>query len=71
MSETVHYKGRATKVVIPEGKTTEDVVKEILKEQGYTMESYHDDVFECLRDEDPEYFYDRKNDILYMFGGSI
>jgi len=66
MSETVHYKGTINKVVIPTGKTTEQVISEILKSKGIKMASYYKDVIECLTDECyREYFYYRKTETLY------
>jgi len=40
MSETVHYRGFATKIMQPHGQTVMDVAKSILKEKGCEINEY-------------------------------
>ena len=66
MSETVHYKGNATLVVVPPGKTLIEVAMGILKEHNVRIESYHDNAIECLCDTYyREYFFHPKTQSLY------
>lgn len=66
MSETVHYKGVATKVDQPIDKTVIEVAEAILKERGKEMAVYYDNAIECLCEEYyDEYFYHHKAKSLY------
>lgn len=70
MSETVHYKGIATKIE-REGKTAIQIAEEILSEKGKEMKDYYDDIIECLTDNFyQEYFYHKKTDSLYHIKNS-
>jgi len=75
MSETVHYRGVATKVIIPEGKTLVQVAEDILKERDpqYKIPPYTDGPLEALCDEYyNEYFFYPGNQSLYnITKGSI
>jgi len=67
MSETVHYKGIATKIECSnEGLNNNQMAEQILKERGKTVEDYYDSALECLCGEFyHEYFYHKKTDTLY------
>ena len=64
MSETVHYRGIATKVVIPEGKTLLNVAEDILKEHGKEVPAYCDNALEGLISTFYHQYFTHK-DILY------
>ena len=66
MSETVHYKGIATKIEQPNDKTLLDVAKEILNDRNKEIADYYDNAIECLVQEFcDEYFYHPKTQTLY------
>ena len=66
MSETVHYKGTATKINIPRDKSLVDVAKEILKERNIKIEEYYANSLEQLcSDYSFEYFFDARTGSLY------
>ena len=66
MSETVHYKGIATKIEQPNDKTLLDVAKGILKERNYDIPDYYDNAIECLTQEFyEEFFYHPKTKNIY------
>lgn len=66
MSETVHYKGTATKVEIPEGLTVEQVAATILAEANMSRPSYWDTDLEYLGCVfDYEYFFYPQTQSLY------
>ena len=66
MSETVHYKGIATKIEQPNDKTLLDVAKGILKSRNKEIADYYDNAIECLVQEFyDEYFYHPKTQTLY------
>lgn len=66
MSETVHYRGIATKIEQPIGKTLIDVAKDILTERNKKIASYYDNPIECLCDTYyKEFFYHPKTQTLY------
>jgi len=66
MSETVHYKGVATKITPPKGKTLIDVAKDILKDRNKEMPDYFDNAVDFLVDEFyNEFFYRAKTKTLY------
>lgn len=66
MSETVHYKGVATKIEQTNDKTLIDVATDILKERNKKIDKYYDNAIECLIDEFPdEYFYYIETQTLY------
>lgn len=75
MSETVHYRGIATKIDIPPSKTTLDMAKEILDDFGeleIEMPSYYDDALEWLTGYyDEQFFYHEKTDTLYEITKTI
>jgi len=65
MSETVYYKGIATKIE-PEGKTLIEIAEEILKEKGIDFDDFFKDTLEQLScDFYDEYFYHKKTKTLY------
>ena len=69
MSETVHYRGVATKVDIPEGKTLVQVAEDILKSRDpqYKIPAYSDGPLEYLCDHyNEEYFFHVGKQTLYM-----
>jgi hypothetical protein len=67
MSETVHYKGVATKVKQPKKKTLNDLAENILKERNIEIEkSYNGNHIEQLcEDMCYEFFYYPKTKSLY------
>jgi hypothetical protein len=66
MSETVHYKGIATKIYQSSGQTTSQKAEEILKNRNKEIASYYNNPLECLCNEyDEEFFYHSKTDSLY------
>ena len=66
MSETVHYRGIATKIDQPNDKTLIDVAKDILKERNKEIADYYDNAIECLCDSYyREFFYHSKTQVLY------
>ena len=66
MSETVHYKGVATKIEQPNNQTLIDVAKDILKERNKEIDDYYDNAIECLTQEFyNEFFYYPKTQTLY------
>ena len=66
MSETVHYKGTATKVEVPDGKTLNEVADQILKDRNIKLTSYYDSAVVCLSEElYNEYFYHPMVNTLY------
>ena len=66
MSETVHYKGVATKIGQPNDKTLLEVAENILSERNYEIADYYDNAIECLTQEFyNEFFYHPKTQNLY------
>jgi len=66
MSETVHYKGIATKINQVNGKTLMQVAKDILKDRNKEIADYYDNAIECLCDSFyREFFYHSKTQTLY------
>ena len=66
MSETVHYRGIATKIEQPNDKTLIDVAKDILKERNKEIADYYNDAIDCLCDiYYHEFFYHPKTQALY------
>ena len=66
MSETVHYRGIATKIEQPNDKTLLDVAKQILVERNKEIADYYYDAIECLTQEFyNEFFYHKKTQTLY------
>ena len=67
MSETVHYRGTATKVYQDLGKTVEQMAEKISKERGHIeLPSWADNWIEFLCDMyDSEYFYHPKSMALF------
>lgn len=66
MSETVHYRGIATKIEQPNNRTLIDVAKDILKERNKEIADYYENALECLCDSyHHEFFYHPKTQILY------
>ena len=67
MSETVYYKGFATKIEHPNDKTAIDAAKKILKQRDVEIEDYYSNALECLCDNFyKEFFYHPKTDTLYQ-----
>jgi len=69
MSETVHYKGVATKLEPKEGQSLTDVAKNIFKERGMEIPSYYSDeasVTALTEVMYQEFYYNRKTDTLYQ-----
>ena len=48
MSETVHYKGIATKVYQENGKTVLETAEDLLKQRNIVMADYYANAIECL-----------------------
>jgi len=66
MSETVHYKGIAKKVITPEGKTINEFSAEILKERNIKIDDYYENEMACLADWCYDsYFYHKKSNTLF------
>ena len=66
MSETVHYKGIATKIEQPNDKTLIQVAEGILSDRCREMKDYHDNALECLCDVYyEEFFYHEAKQTLY------
>lgn len=67
MSETVHHKGTATKVTIPNNKSLEDFCLElILDRHSRHFIEYYDSYVECLcNDFSLEFYYHKETDTLY------
>jgi hypothetical protein len=66
MSETVHYRGVATKIEQPNDQTLIDVAKAILKDRNKEIADYYDNAIQCLCEEfNDEYFYHPKTQTLY------
>ena len=66
MSETVHYRGIATKIEQPFEKSLVEVAKEILRERNIEIATYYDNAIECLCDEfGNEFFFHPKTKNLY------
>jgi hypothetical protein len=66
MSETVHYKGVATRINQPKDKTLIDVAKDILKERDKEISDHYNNAIECLCDNySHEFFYHPKTQTLY------
>lgn len=66
MSETVHYRGIATKIDIQKGDTVLDLACRILKERHKEIASYYENALECLcNNYDEEFFYHPKTNTLY------
>ena len=66
MSETVHYRGVATRIEQPNNKTLMEVAEGILKERNKQIDDYYKDAIECLCDEFyGEYFYYPATQTLY------
>ena len=68
MSETVHYKGIATKIEPKDGQSLIDVAKNIFKERGMEIPHYYNDdetinaLCEIMYQ---EFYYNKKSDTLY------
>ena len=66
MSETVHYKGIATKIEQPNDKTLIQVAEGILSDRHEEVKDYYDNALECLCDVYyEEFFYHKAKQTLY------
>jgi hypothetical protein len=67
MSETVHYKGTATKIYQDSGKTVEEMAMSILNSKGITQVlGFYDNAIEYLCDEwYEEYFFHPASQSLF------
>lgn len=66
MSETVHYRGKATKIDQPFNKTLIQVAEGILEERGQEIPSYSDNAVEAICDLwDNEFFLYAETQTLF------
>jgi len=67
MSETLHYRGVATKIMQPQGQTVMDVARGILKERNYSINEYYKgNAIQCLTEDfNYEFFFHPRTQSLY------
>ena len=66
MSETVHYRGVATKINIPSDKSLINVAEDILKKEKVKIDNYYENTLQQLNEDcSDSYFFHSKTGTLY------